>query len=681
MNKSNHLSASLSATLFAAVVTVRVVAAEPMVAIEGPVGITHPRPQWMKCGIVCAATNSPWYARLQKTPAVWTQLGYGLSDDEAAAGYKKELGPETADQINKWGVTMVFLSLYSGMTSFEQETTTWPGIKACAELMHARGIKVAVYIQQGNLSREFLEAMPEAYEWLAWQAPGTPYTTPPPPASQSEGYTVYRNHPGYQAFMRGIIDYAVKEVKADFLHFDNYVYGSGFNPRAVADFRAYLRAKYTSAQLKEHLGGEDLKDVEAPVYTGKAPLTQEWQLFQGWMLADSYRKLADYARSLNPEVATEVNPSGLSFHGYRRPIDLSLLAPQGDAFWDEQAALGWDEEKQILNTGIRSYKLARLFHQSLLSYTSYRLAMSESMAFNYNCMGTIYSFLYGRLNWAGAIDSPAHKEMLSEVRFFRENHDLFDNGETLADVAVWRGRDSNINDTEYMGAPLNVSLFEQAMIAEHIPFEIIFDQHLDNLKKYRAVVAADQRLVQDAHIDRLIQYVESGGSLVLTDQTACMDQWARPRPHALKRFFAGPIPSDHKTVEQRGKGKIVLAKIVRPADMEMGSLPLNGPQLADAVVQVMGEPMVHTDAPVFVGMETIRQSKRISVHLVDYSQEYNAKPIHIRISPTLGNVVKASLMGPRQETAELQVDYQASGARITVPKLDIYAVAVVNMDW
>ncbi|GAJ03470.1 unnamed protein product, partial [marine sediment metagenome] len=133
-----------------------------------------------------------------------------------------------------------------------------------------------------------------------------------------------RNHPGYQEFMRGVIDYAVKEVKADLLHFDNFINETGWGPTAIEDFRGYLRAKYNPAELDQYFGGSDLKDVGRLAWEGYSPVIQEWQLFRHWSLAEAYRKLTEYARSLNPEVAINANTGGISMSGYPGMVDILL---------------------------------------------------------------------------------------------------------------------------------------------------------------------------------------------------------------------------------------------------------------------------------------------------------------------------------------------------------------------
>ena len=652
------------------------VKAQPVNPLTGPSAITHGRTAWMKEGLVISGNWSSVTARRQEIRQPWTQMGCGLSDEEGTAGYRREFSPAMADELKLAGTTLAILPLWSGMGSFEREQEGMEDVRAFSKLLHERGLRVGVYIHDMDLSREFLESKPEARAWLAWPSPAGPYTTLPPPLTQSQGFGVYRNHPGYQAFMRSLIDYAIKEANADLLHFDNLVNGSGWSPEALADFRAFLRMKYSDEVIKKEFGaceGEKLVSLAG----GPSPAGREWQLFQGWQLAEAYRKLTEYARSLNREVACDFNGAGIRYM-FRRPFDLSLNAPYGDAYWDEGAVRRWDPEARTLETAIRSYKVARLFDQSMFSYTSYRLAMSESMAFNRDCMGNLYWFLYGKLNWSPACNSPAGAEMLPEVRFYREHRDLFNQGETLADVAVWRGRNQNVHGD--LEAVHRTALFEQALIVHHVPFQIVFDQHLDRLERYRAVVAADVRLMREDQIDKLLAYAEGGGTLIVTDQTGSLDPWGRPRPHAMKRFFPEPGMGDGLVSEARGGGKVVYTRVELPRELREGAMPPNGEALLGALIEAMGEPTVRVDAPPYVAAEFIRQEGRLLVHLVDYSQgRARDEVIRIRTSPRLGEVVKARLLSPRQGASEPAVESAHGQGEIVVNGLDVYGVVVLGL--
>jgi len=647
--------------------------------IEGLTKTTHKKPDWMKQGIVMAGNWTSITHRKHESGAPWTQSGFKLTDEEAEILYRKEISAEMADRLKDKGVTFVMIPLWSGMGSYDEEFPGMEDSKRFAQLLHERGMRVGVYIHRGSLSREFLADRPDAYDWLAWPSLESNYSEPPPPKEKSPGYPVYRNHDGYQKFIRGIIDYAIKEVKVDLVHFDNYVFQSGLSPWAIEDFRRYLRAEYTPEILKEHFGGEDLKKVGKLAHNKVAPACLEWRMFQSWMFGESYRRLSDYARSLNPEVATEMNAGGIGV-GFRDGIiDLSQMLPYGDAYWHEQTQCGWKPNRKKLYTGIRTYKIAHLYNQCAFTYTPSSLTCREALAFNNDGMGCPYWFMYARLNWAVSARRTADETLMPETRFYNGRRDLFNQGDIITDVAVLRGRATNINGPAE--AISNAYLFEQAMITEHIPFEIIFDQHLDDLSQYRVVALPDVRLMEDDQIGKLLKYVENGGGLVITDQTAGQDNWKRPRKNGLGRFFKQPINASGVNFEQRGQGRMVYTRVARPEKFSRGSLPLNSGQLAEVVVKAMkGEPTFRTDAPPYVGTEYVQQKQRVLIHLLDYSQGAAAnKPIRIWISPTLGKVANARIISPHRTETKLTTTPQDESVEIIVPSLNLYDIVIVDL--
>lgn len=675
--------------------------------LEGPAEVGHPRPAWLEGGIVMAGAWSSLAQREHRIGASWVRNGYGLSETEAREAYRREQSPEMADRLRELGVTLVLIPLYSGHGTYAMERPGMEDSARFARLIHERGMRVGVYIHEGMLSRAFLDDRPESYDWLAWPSPDATWP-PPPPETESEGRPVYRNHPEYQRFMRSLIDVAIDEVQADLLHFDNYVYTTGWSPQAAEDFRAYLRRKCTTAELDAHFGGADLTGVVRQAYHDEAPAILEWQQFQAWSFGDSFRKLAEYARSRNPEVATEVNAGGFDL-GYRQPLDLSMLVPWGDCFWDEGTAFQWDAEKRLLSTGIRTYKLARLYRLHAFTYANRgsRLATCESMAFNYDSMGCLYWFLYGRLNWPVTANQPADDSLMPETRFYRENRDLFRGGETLADVAVFRARSVNVpgqdvrapyamtrdyvwrdgqwvhqawpegmDDTDPIS---NVYLFEQALITQHLPFEILFDQHLNNLSRYRAVALPDVRPLSETQIDRLLTYAENGGGLILTDQAATTDPWGRPRPDGLARFFPEP-PREGITVRNRGKGRLVYVRIARPERVVNGSLPENDAELAAAVRAALGSPpSLSTDAPPSLGMEFVRRPHQIQINFFDYANGETTEPFSLTLAPSLGQATRARLLSPRQAPLDLEVSAGATGYQVAIPPFTLYAVVTVDL--
>ncbi|PYV26099.1 MAG: hypothetical protein DMG24_07815 [Acidobacteria bacterium] len=57
------------------------------------------------------------------------------------------------------------------------------------------------------------------------------------------------------------------------------------------------------------------------------------------------------------------------------------------------------------------------------------------------------------------------------------------------------------------------------MIQALVPFDIIFDDNLKDLRKYRVLVLADQECLDDEKLGLIRKFVENGGSLVATEHS------------------------------------------------------------------------------------------------------------------------------------------------------------------
>ena len=110
--------------------------------------------------------------------------------------------------------------------------------------------------------------------------------------------------------------------------------------------------------------------------------------------------------------------------------------------------------------------------------------------------------------------------------------------ESAADVAVLHSYASLAynNDRPYQ----STWLFEQALIQSQIPFDIIFDEHLKDLSKYRVLVLADQECLDEKQCDLIRRFVQGGGGLVATEFTSLFtDRHVRRRDFELSGFISG----------------------------------------------------------------------------------------------------------------------------------------------
>jgi hypothetical protein len=476
------------------------------------------RPDWLcRDGVVMAWSMEPLLFRVRRDGGP----GYDPTPEQRAA-YLREYTAEMIDRLRQLGINLVMIHCYKG-AGLTAERQSMDEAVQFAKRLHDAGMRVAVYNYSGAFLWEpFFEELPEAEQWVLLDAGGKKRTYGGAP------YRYYwnRNHPDAQAFYRKLVRFAVEEIGADLIHFDNYTRGPGRDEISVRRFREYLKTTFSRRQLSE-TGVDDPYQVE-PAMTG-APdnmLRRAWLDFSCRSLSDSYHQMSQFARSLRKDVLVECNPGGIRT-AIAAPVDHGRLLQGGEAFWDESMQVGCDGAN--LHTRIRTYKVARRMDNIAFTYVSNPLEMAEAMAFNLDCLGALYEFEYGEIHNRR---NEFHPEQVAPyVRFFHDRGDLLRGAEVVADVAVLRSFPSQL-----FADPHHAALSyraEQSLIENCGCFQIIYDHHLRDLRRYRVLVLAGCIALSDEHARQIEQYVVSGGRLCMIGAAATHDEWMRPRRKPL----------------------------------------------------------------------------------------------------------------------------------------------------
>jgi hypothetical protein len=513
-----------------------------------------------------------------------------------------------------------------------------------AKLCHDAGLQVGVYAYSGAFLWEPLfQEVPQAREWVLLGEDGQPRTYD----KAAYRYFWNRNHPAAQAFYEKIVAFAVNEIQADLLHFDNYHVGPGYDGPSVERFRQYLRDTFTPAQLKK--GGLDDVNTVRPPRTGSADglLRRAWLDFSCRSLADSYQEMSRYARTLRKDILIECNPGGPG-NSIQPPVDHGRLLPGGEAFWDEGRRPGYRDGQ--LYTRIRTYKVARRRSNMAFAYVTTPLEMAESMAFNLDCLGCICWFEYGQIVTTPGSQAALSPEMASFVRFFHGRRDLFRDANVVADVAVLRSFPSQVfAGPEYAGLTHRV---EQALIDDHVCFQIIYDQQLDDLRRYRALVLAGCVALSDRHIQSIRQYVASGGRVCIIGPAATHDEWMFPREAAA----FDDVPAAR--VGQTARDGEVLTAIRRLCK---------------------DRPALRVRSGSGLGSELTEQSSRQLVHLVNYRPDPMLNVgVSVRL-PDRGQPTRVMLVGPeRPNDLALPFELRDGYVEFRIPEVKVYGIALVE---
>ena len=599
------------------------------------------RPDWLqRDGIVMAGNWEPLLFRVRRDGS----QGY-IPTAEQRAAYIREHSPKMIAKLKALGVNFVMMHCYKG-AGLEAERESMADAVKFAKLCHDSGLKVGVYNYSGAFIWELLfKEVPQARDWVILDKNGKLLTY----GTAAYRYRWNRNHADAQAFYRQLVRFAVNDIGAELLHFDNYAYGPGRDANSVQRFRNYLGDTFTPERLKK-MGIDDLNTVQPPM-TGlpENMLRRAWLDFSCRSLVNSYHDMSRYARTLRKDILIECNPGGPG-NWIRPPVDHGNLLQGGEAFWDEGRQPGYRNGQ--LQTRIRTFKVARRMNNIAFVYTTTGLEMAESMAFNRDCLGCICWFEYDKLVAKPGSNEPVSNALAPFIHFFHTRRDLLREAKVVADVAVLRSFPSQVfANSNYAKLTYQV---EQALIENRTCFQIIYDHHLSDLKRYRALVLAGCIALSDRQIEQIRQYIKSGGRVCVIGPVAARDEWMLPR----EKPALDDLPA--ASVVRIGENDDVLGAVRRACANELS-------------LSLQAEPGLCS--------ELTEQPGRRLVHLVNYRAGDPIKNITISLRlPAKRHVKTVTLAGPeREHDIKLTFKEQAGVVTFTVPEVSIYEIAVVTM--
>jgi hypothetical protein len=619
--------------------------------------------------------------------------------------YIKQHTEENVLNLKDMGVTMAILHFYKGF-GIEAEKEHMEDAKKLAALCKKHGIKVGVYIGSTVGYETILLEKPEAAEWFVPDYLGNPvrYFWD---QKQTFRKMVYFMHPGFIEYMKQVLRIAIEDLKVDLIHFDNTsgraIPATFHHPMAVENFRTYLRNKYAPEMLKKRLGFSDVRYVEPPSYerplsTIDDPLFQEWADFRCQQLADFYGVMGKYIHSLNPEVAVENNPAGATGTNsiWLYGVDHPKLLSHTDFFWSEEGNEASVNNEGVLISKIRSYKLASTLNNRVFTYTSgSKLLMAECMAYNRQ-IGMVGGLL--------AADNLPDGQR-NYIKFFLKNFNYYHNINNVADVAILNSYATMAfnNDRPYQ----STYLFEQALIQEKIPFDIIFDGNLKDLSKYRVLVLADQECLSDEKLELIRNFVDRGGGLVATEHSSLFTEWRQRRlEFGLNDLFHIKAPEWQEgsteavlnipiQKNQGGKGRVVYIpevqpSIPKPPTVAMTSrywkLPVNWKDLIESVQWASGNSLSLTiEAPLTVTMEFTQKEDKsaLILHLLNFDSRIpSVKNIKVDMQvPDGKRTSMITVLTPDGRSDEI-LRFKENGKRVefTVPELSIYNLILMKLE-
>jgi hypothetical protein len=662
-----------------------------------------PRAGWLKNGLIDAGgTHEPYIFVVRR----------GGQRLDAYEQYERSQSEALIGRLKEQGVEVFHTHLYKGF-GMAAEKPAMEETKHAAEIAHRLGLKVDTYIQWNTMMYEtFFAEEPRAKDWVQRDQLGQPVLLTYG-YQQSFRYRPCFAHQEYLDYLKRIVRYAVEEVKTDFIHFDNFDLNpepdSCHCPACVEGFRKFLKAKYSPEKRRERFGFENVDFVNPPQWNRQNrpekmevifdPAIQEWVDYRCQLMADALRQMALYAKSLNPEVAIEINPHGITGgnRAWENAIDHARLLKWTEVFWtEEENPPGYLGDGRLISK-IRSFKLARAFDNILLTYISNDpVAMSECLAFNQT------------LGYVG--EDPLLPDMLKYLAFYRRSRDLFLGTKDVATVALLRSYSSITY--HHARAQLSAILVEQALIQSRIPFDLIFNEHLRDLSKYRVLVLPDSECLSDEQLSLIRRFVENGGGLVAIGLAGLYDEWRRLRiapglrglvdSQAPARDYeesveAPKLPAGSAARKEFGKGRAVYFPAVEfdgplpepepyfTISNRFWKCPKNRAEIVEGIRWAANDDIpVDVTGPDFLVANLVDQParQRRLLHLVNYSAKNVPLVQSIEVkchlpqgkAPSEVKVYSPDLDAPRA------LSFRAEGSQVlfTVPQVRTYSVVAVT---
>jgi hypothetical protein len=621
---------------------------------------------------------------------------------------------ELIRKLHRQGVEVFHTSLYKGF-GMAAEKEGMERTREAVAIAHRYGMKTDTYVQWGSLMYEtFFAEEPRAEQWIERDIAGLPILLTYG-YQQSYRYNPCFSHQEYIDYLKKVIRYAIVEVKTDFIHLDNFNLNaepdSCHCSLCVKGFRNFLNKKYSAKQLRERFGFENISFVNPPQWNRNNPpekmeiiydpAFQEWVDFRCQLLADSLEQISEYAKSLNPEVAMEINPGGLNGenHTWMAGVDHSRILKFTECFWSEEANPQAFHSDGRLVSKIRTYKMARAYDNVALTsnIADNPVALGETLAFNQTI---------------GSVGLSEIKPLTGKyIDYYLKNRDLYLESEDVGPVAVFRSYASLTYHHSH--TQLSAILAEQALIQSRIPFVLAFDEHLHNLAAYKVLILPNSECLSDEQIELIRRYVESGGGLVVTEQAGLYDEWRRTRVQpGLSGLVEGQISGTEYQEEvksqlstpgtavrkQAGRGRVVYLPSIEfdgalPPPQPYFTItnrfwkrPKNWQEIIDAVNWAAGDPLPFAvDGPEFLAANYTYQPRRqrYLIHLVNYNATNVPLVKDVQIQVQLPGGKRPSMVtqyDPESGNAR-KLNFTNDGARtrFIVPEMAAYTLIAVNL--
>lgn len=484
------------------------------------------------------------------------------------------------------------------------------------------------------------------------------------------------NNPNWQAYMKWVIRGAA-EARFDGVFVDNAGSERCYCQYCRSGFDKHLRARYTPAELKE-LFGDDLS------------LSTD---FQGLRGTETLVFWGESIHSFLEMIRTEGSQSRGSFYVFPnglqgRPLNLEGMFRDCDLGMYENSSGTYGT-----NPGrTRSHVIAGIH----VSHTNDNIfAHQASAAAGAPCRSALLTLPgYPKPNPVWQVNASAAELGQAEAAAFSGGGCfLHYSPKSHPDLAAARARYNTFfaghkswYEGYYPSGSVGVlTMLSQALTGDRqhlaaaeglletlnagqVLADPIVERELNtDLSRYRTIVVPPLKCLADVWLRKLTDYARAGGKLIISQDpaTATCDQLGRPRDAAAVAQF----------------GKLGATLPADPSELLGARGPLSGLTITDAAKSEFLRAAAYVDGP--------GRPRRLVLHLVNYDVMLGVKggqigsleDLTIRLPlPGKQRARKITLAAPG--AADQPLHFQQTGDRVTftLPRLDIYAVCLVELE-
>ncbi|MFA5865428.1 MAG: alpha-amylase family protein [Phycisphaerae bacterium] len=669
--------------------------------------LDHPKPAWLDDGpLIVVGSWEGWHHLARNN---------FLRDDQAPTRYRTAHTREFAQKLADAGCTLYIGSFWKGL-GLEEESEEMAMAGRMAAYCHEVGMKMGVYIGDTLYFESLREEVPDCEQWAMRDPDGDPITY----GTQYWRYRACKNNSDYRTYLKNVLHKAIVEAKVDMIHFDN-VFAEPFAcycRHCDEGFQKWIQGKYPDPEDRRRRFGIRRSvrfalprfwkqgRMHHSVIVTKDPVFTEWLDYRCHAMAGAVKDLADYIRSLNPDVAVEINPIGILGHNNAlfHAVDHDRLLKSTDLFWSEEPERPGMRDSKLI-TNIRSCKLSRATGNSIFLYSGVnpqspystiskgdaRIKLGQILAFAHNSAGCVSFFHEDEFD----LDDATRRY----IKFYRTHADIYCSPRSLAKIALWRSSRSLANDSRQ--PHLSAVLWEQMMLQRHILFDLVLDSHIGHLDSYAAVILPSAQTISDKHLRILSDYVDRGGALVIEDMSGLRNEenivrsafpadtfWSRlqPQPGTPSPVFAPygrgkvvwtPPPVQHGGVKP--SNDLFWYDYLFNAYTNNWEIPANEGELLTALDWAAGGRQLITTADEYTVFDLTSNSHgNLLLHAVNFNPDKSHTMQIILELPTNNPVQVVQVLSP-DRAGPVEVQWRQDDKTLTVNWRDFVAYDVLRI--